>query len=214
MHIAEGVLSPSVIAAGYGLAAAGVGVGLYRLNEDRIVHVAVLSSAFFVASLIQIPLGPVSIHLVLNGLMGLMLGWAAFPAICVALLLQAVLFGVGGLTVLGVNTVVMAFPAVAVYYVCRPLLQKDSGGAAASAGAVAGGGAIVLGTGLLALSLVLSGREFAAVAAVVALSHLALAIIEAAVTASVASFLYRVQPRALRNSWTTEPPAGEARAEG
>ena len=41
--------------------------------------------------------------LVLNGLMGLMLGWAALPAVFTALLLQAVFFGHGGYTTLGVR---------------------------------------------------------------------------------------------------------------
>ena len=47
--------------------------------------------AIFVASLVHVPVGPSSMHLVLNGLLGLLLGWAAFPAILVGLLLQAVL---------------------------------------------------------------------------------------------------------------------------
>lgn len=46
---------------------------------ESIPKVGVLSSAFFVATLIHVPVGPSSIHLVLNGLMGVMLGWAAFP---------------------------------------------------------------------------------------------------------------------------------------
>ena len=43
-------------------------------------------------------------HLILNGLLGMLLGWAAFPSIFVALMLQAILFQYGGITVLGVNT--------------------------------------------------------------------------------------------------------------
>ena len=38
----------------------------------------------------------VGLHLVLNGLMGLLLGWLAVPAILVALFLQALLFQFGG----------------------------------------------------------------------------------------------------------------------
>ena len=80
------------------------------------------------------------------------------------------------------------------------------------AGAIAGAGAIMLGTGLLALSMVLSGREFAAVVAVVALSHTVLAVVEAGITASVAIFLHRVQPRLLRGGSNMAPPE-EARVE-
>jgi cobalt/nickel transport system permease protein len=55
-----------------------------------------------VSSLVSVPVGPGSVHLLLNGLMGLLLGWAAVPAILVALILQAVFFGFGGILVLGV----------------------------------------------------------------------------------------------------------------
>jgi cobalt/nickel transport system permease protein len=39
-----------------------------------------------VASLIHVPIGPSNAHLILNGLVGLLLGWGAFPAILVALI--------------------------------------------------------------------------------------------------------------------------------
>jgi len=92
MHISEGICSPPVLAAGAGLAVLGAALGLKGLKTESIPKVGVLSSAFFVASLIHVPIGPVSVHLVLNGLMGLLLGWASFPANLVALLLQGVLF--------------------------------------------------------------------------------------------------------------------------
>ena len=87
MHISEGVLSGQVLAVGAVLAAAGTGIGLKKISHDRIVHVAILASAFFVASLIHVNIGPASAHLILNGIVGLLLGIAAFPAILTALLL-------------------------------------------------------------------------------------------------------------------------------
>ena len=119
MHIAEGVLSPAVLGGGAVLALAGTAQGLRRLEYDRLVAVGILSAAFFVASLIHVPVGLASAHLVLNGLVGVLLGWAAFPSILVALLLQALLFQFGGITVLGVNTFTMGFAAVASWYVFR-----------------------------------------------------------------------------------------------
>jgi len=74
MHISEGICSPPVLAAGLGLAVAGVAYGLRKIDTESIPRVGVLSSAFFVASLIHVPIGPTSVHLVLNGLMGLLLG--------------------------------------------------------------------------------------------------------------------------------------------
>src|SRR4030042_857248 len=89
MHISEGVLSPSVLLAGAGLAAVGTAIGLKKLDYEAIPRVAILSAAFFVASLIHVPVGPVGLHLVLNGLMGLLLGWPAVPAILLSGLLVA-----------------------------------------------------------------------------------------------------------------------------
>ncbi|MBW1891935.1 MAG: energy-coupling factor ABC transporter permease, partial [Deltaproteobacteria bacterium] len=77
MHISEGILSAPVLIAGGGAAIAGTALGLKAIDYDRISTVGILSSAFFVASLIHVNVGPSSTHLVLNGMVGLMLGWAA-----------------------------------------------------------------------------------------------------------------------------------------
>jgi cobalt/nickel transport system permease protein len=160
MHISEGVLSPAVLAGGWPWRQ-GDGPGLRRLDHDRLMTVAILSAAFFVASLIHVPVGPASAHLILNGLLGAMLGLAAFPAILVALTLQAVLFQFGGLTVLGVNTFTMAFSAAACGWAFRPLLAR--GGRAGGVGAFLCG---ALGVGLAGLftacALALSGEGFRA----------------------------------------------------
>jgi len=112
MHISEGVLSWPVLAGGAAIAAAAVGVGLRRLPDERIPVAGLLCALFFVAALIHIPVGIASVHLVLNGLCGVLLGWAAFPVIAAALTLQALLFGFGGLSTLGVNILVMGMPAL------------------------------------------------------------------------------------------------------
>ena len=124
MHISEGVLSPAVLAGGAALTAVGTAIGFKKMDYEAIPRVAILAAAFFVATLIHVPVGPVGLHLVLNGLMGLLLGWLAVPAILVALFLQALLFQFGGLTVLGVNTVIMALPAVVCFYLFRPFLRR------------------------------------------------------------------------------------------
>ncbi|WP_028587277.1 cobalt transporter CbiM [Desulfocurvus vexinensis] len=196
MHISEGVLSPAVLAGGWALAAGGTALGLRRLDHDRLMTVAILSAAFFVASLIHVPVGPASAHLILNGLLGAMLGLAAFPAILVALTLQAVLFQFGGLTVLGVNTFTMAFSAAACGWAFRPLLAR--GGRAGGVGAFLCG---ALGVGLAGLftacALALSGEGFRAVAVALLLAHLPVMLVEGVVTALVVSFLARVRPEAL-----------------
>ena len=137
MHISEGVLSGSVLISGGMLAAVGTAVGLKKLEYDRIAHVSMLSASFFIASLIHVPVGPSNVHLILNGILGLMLGWAALPAILIALLLQAVLFQFGGITSLGVNTMIMAMPSVLCFYFFKSLILKKP--AIAIAGAFACG---------------------------------------------------------------------------
>ena len=98
MHIVDGALSTEVVTGGAVLAVAGIAYGLKHLSMEKIPAAGMLSATFFVASLIHVPLGPSSIHLIMNGVAGMILGWAAFPALFVGLLLQAVFFGFGGIT--------------------------------------------------------------------------------------------------------------------
>ena len=58
----------------------------------------------------HVPVGPFSMHLVLSGIAGLLLGWGTLTVVTVGLLLQALFIGFGGLTVLGVNISIMALP--------------------------------------------------------------------------------------------------------
>ncbi len=196
MHISEGVLSAPVLAGGWVLTAGGLAVGLRRLDYDRLMTVAILAAAFFVASLIHVPIGPTSVHLILNGLLGAILGFAAFPAICIALLLQAVLFQFGGLTVLGVNTLDMALPAVLCFLAFRPLLRRP--GATRAVGAFCCGFlSVFLAACLTAAALALSGEAFTATAKILLLAHVPIMIIEGVLTAMAVGFLAKVRPEML-----------------
>ena len=197
MHISEGILSPAVLVAGGVVAAAGVALGLRKIDDERIPQTAVLSAAFFVASLIHVPVGPTNAHLVLNGVMGVLLGWAAFPAMLIALLLQAVLFGFGGLTTLGVNVTVMATPAVLCHYAFGAAMRKGNVRTAFLAGGAAGSGAVLLSAALVCAALMTTGREFGRLAGLVGLAHVPVAIIEGLVTGSLAVFLKKVKPELL-----------------
>ncbi|EFL51306.1 cobalamin (vitamin B12) biosynthesis CbiM protein [Solidesulfovibrio fructosivorans JJ]] len=196
MHISEGVLSGPVLAGGWAITAVGTAVGLKRLDYDKLMTVAILSAAFFVASLIHVPIGPVSVHLILNGLIGAILGYAAFPAICVALLLQAVLFQFGGLVVLGVNTCDMALPAVFCFLLFGPLLR--AGGTKQAVGAFCCGFFAVLLAGCLtACALALSGEAFLGTAKVILIAHIPIMLIEGVLTAMAVAFLAKVRPEML-----------------
>ena len=95
MHISEGVLPGWCLGVGWVLTAGGLYLGLRSINGEKIPRTALLSAAFFIASLIHVPIGVTSVHLLLNGLAGALLGWAVFPALFVALLFQAFLFQFG-----------------------------------------------------------------------------------------------------------------------
>jgi cobalt/nickel transport system permease protein len=208
MHIPDGVLSVPVLAGGAALAAGGVALGLRRLDDARIPKAAVVASALFVASLVHVPVGPSSAHLVLNGLTGIILGWVAFPAVLVALLLQAVFFEFGGLTSLGVNTFNIAAPAVACWALYGRAMRRRGPGAAFALGAAAGATALALSCAAVAASLVGSGREFIPAAQLVAAAHVPVMVIEAAVTGSIAAFLLRVRPELLETSAALRAAAG------
>jgi cobalt/nickel transport system permease protein len=197
VHISEGVLSSPVLAAGAAVAAAGVAIGLRKLDERRLPRAAVVASAFFVASLIRVPIGPSSAHLILNGLAGIILGWVAFPAILVALLLQAVLFGYGGLTTLGVNTVTMAAPAVACYALLSGALRRAGARAVSLIGFAAGTLSVGLGCVLVATALYATGKEFALAVEALLVAHLPVLVVEGLITGSVAGFLRKVRPEVL-----------------
>ncbi|MGD9241467.1 MAG: cobalt transporter CbiM [Desulfobacterales bacterium] len=196
MHISEGVLSGPVLISGAALATAGTAIGLKKLDYDRIARAGILSATFFVASLIHVPIGPSNAHLILNGLVGLLLGWAAFPVILVALVLQAVLFQFGGITALGVNTMIMALPAVLCYLVFSPFVHKNTTLALSSAFGC-GFLSVFLSAIILSLALIFTEENFLEVSAIVIVAHIPVMIIEGIVTTLCVAFLKKVQPTML-----------------
>lgn len=197
MHISEGVLSAPVLISGAAIAAAGVGIGIKKLDYDRIPQVAVLSSAFFVASLVHVPIGPSSVHLILNGLLGLLLGWMAFPAILIALFLQAVLFQFGGVTTLGVNTVTMALPAVFCYLVFRVGVMSERSRLPMLFSFLCGAVSVFLAGILVAIALMCTGKSFSAAAQLIVVAHLPVMAIEGMITMLCVRFLKKVKPEVL-----------------
>ena len=196
MHISEGVLSGPVLISGAALAAVGTAIGLKKLDYDQIAKAGMLSAAFFVASLIHIPIGPANAHLVLSGLLGILLGWAAFPAILVALVLQGVFFQFGGITTLGVNTIIMALPAVICYLIFGRWVLKSS--RSASIAAFACGFLSVLISGILVgLSLIFTEENFLEVSGIIVAAHIPVMIIEGIITAVCVGFLRKVRPEML-----------------
>ena len=196
MHISEGVLNAPVLITGAVLTIAGAAAGLKQMDYDRVAHVGVLSAAFFVASLIHVNVGPSSAHLILNGILGLLLGWAAFPAILVALILQSIFFQFGGITTLGVNTLLMALPAVICYYAFGKLIHLSP--AIALIGSFSCGFvSVLLSALLLGLALIFTETNFWAVSGLIVAANFPVMIIEGIVTAFCVAFLKKVHPEML-----------------
>ncbi len=205
VHISDGILSLPVLAAGWAITIALIAVALWwskrRGNvEEEIPKLSVMTAAFFVASLIHIPVGPTCVHFMLNGLVGVILGILAYPAIFIGLVLQAVLFQHGGITTIGVNTVNMGVGALIAFAIFRVgsmygslVVRKEL--SAWIFGALAGGVAVFLTVIFTAVSLILTSREaFFAVAITLMLAHIPIMIIEAIVTGSIVVFLLKVKP--------------------
>lgn len=199
MHISEGVLTAPVLGTGAALTVVGLAVGLIKMDYEKLPEVAVLAAVFFVASLIHVPIGPSAAHLVLNGLCGILLGWLAFPAIFVGLALQAVLFGFGGLTTLGINTFNMAFPAVVLGFSCRYHVGSSSPLLRYIAEFAAGAGAVLLAGILVATSLVIAlGEPMDAAAKLIIVAHVPIMIIEGFITIFVVEFIRKTRPEMLK----------------
>ncbi len=128
MHISDGILAGSTSAAGFVAAGGLVAIGLARSRETDMAKAGLLTASFFLASLVRIPLPGTSVHLLLASLNGIALGTLCFPSIFIALLLQALLFGHGGVSSLGVNTVIMALPAYLAGVAFRAGLRRSMSG--------------------------------------------------------------------------------------
>lgn len=206
-HIPDGVLSAPVLVGGWVVAAAGVAIAARRLDERTIPRTAILSTVFFVSSLVAVPVGPSSVHLLLAALMGLLIGVLTIPAVMIGLVLQALFFGSGGLTTLGVNTVNIALPGVLLGMVFLPFVERAGAARAAVLAAISAALAVAITGGGVALALALSSSEFVPSARIVLVTYVPLMIGEGLITGFAMSFLKRVRPEMLEGRRLWEAPA-------
>jgi cobalt/nickel transport system permease protein len=196
-HIPDGVLSVPVLVGGGVIAAAGVGLSLRHLDDKAIPRTAILAAVFFVASLFAVPVGPSSVHLLLGGLMGLIIGTLTFPAVLIGLILQAVLFGFGGLTTLGVNTVNMALPGVVLAAIFAPAISRGSIERAAVLAGICAGLAVIATGFLVALCLALSSSDYVPSARILVATYVPLMVGEGVTTGFAIAFIRRAKPELL-----------------
>ena len=205
VHISDGILSLPVLAAGWAITFALLAVAIWWSKkkgnlEEEIPKLSVMTAAFFVASLVHIPVGPTSAHFILNGLVGVILGIFAFPAIFIGVALQAFLFQHGGVSTIGINTANIGISGLIAFVIFKwgnkvgmLVMRKEL--SVWIFGALAGGMAVFLAVIFTAFSLILSSKEaFFAIAIVMTIAHIPIIIIEAIVTGSIVVFLLKVKP--------------------
>lgn len=199
VHISDGVLAPAAVVLGFLVAGILLIPAVWRVRDDEVARIALLSAALFVASSIHVRVGPTSVHLLLNGLAGVVLGRRAPLAVAVGLLLQAALLAHGGFTTLGVNTTVIALPALlagaAFRRSCGP---SPSSRRAAWLGAGIGGLTVTVTAGFSAAVLILGGTEdWTIIAAPQFAIYLVLSVVEGMILGMTAGFLIRARPELL-----------------
>ncbi len=194
MHIADGVLSVPVAAATTVAAGALVAYSIKGVKEEEIPKISLMTGAFFAASLIHIPVGPTSIHLLLGGLFGLILGRRVPVAILVGLLLQLLLFQHGGVTTLGTNILLVAIPALITAKLVSNLKINSSFVKGVIAGVLAVVGTVILLILILFISDQRYGDGFFSVINMLVVGHIPLLIIEGLITGFAVKLLLSVRP--------------------
>ena len=113
MHVPDGYLSPATVGAGYALAVPFWGIAVHRVRKligGRTVPLLAIFSAFtFAVMMFNVPVpGGTTAHAVGGTLAAIVLGpWAAVISTSVALIIQALFFGDGGITAIGINSLNM-----------------------------------------------------------------------------------------------------------
>jgi cobalt/nickel transport system permease protein len=136
MHIPDGYLSPLTYGPFWGAALVFWSVALKKMKEKlsfkHIPYMAMGAVFSFLIMMFNIPIpGGTTGHAVGAGIIALLLGpWTAVIAVSVSLIIQAIVFGDGGLTAIGANCFNMAvvMPFVS-YGVFQWLRGKAVGGA-------------------------------------------------------------------------------------
>lgn len=193
MHIADGIVSGPVLATGFGITAILAAATMRNVDLEEIPKISVVTAVFFVANFIHIPFVVASIHLILNGLAGVILGKRAFMAIMLGVVLQS-FFGFGGVSVIGVNSVMLGGGALFAYGIwqCRHLVSIPN--REVIFGALAGAFGILFSGCILALALITTGEAFITSAKLVLGYHVILMVLEGAVTGACVGFLMKTKP--------------------
>ena len=195
MHISDGVLSTTVCLGSYILSIGICSLCIKKsMKTKELPKIAMITSIFFIASLISIPLGPTSVHLILPGMVGTALGGMAFPSVLLGIILQAILFQHGGLTTIGANSLMMGLGALGAGSIFSLVKKSNNSKLIINTGAICGAMGVLIAGITLALLLTTAGEDFYGVAKVALLAHVPVIIIETIITGAAIAFLLKVKP--------------------
>ncbi|WP_224982223.1 energy-coupling factor ABC transporter permease [Geomonas agri] len=210
MHMADALLSPTVGAAMWAVSAGGVAVGSARLCRERDDRLAplmgVLGGFLFAAQMINfsIPGTGSSGHLTGGLLLAILLGpSAAFLTVASVLMIQAFFFADGGLLALGCNIFNLGMiPALLVYPLCYRRLIGSAPGRRREVAVTMFSALLAMQLGALCVVLETAASGISALPLdkfllLMQPIHLAIGLVEGAVTLAVVSFLRKARPELL-----------------
>jgi len=132
MHIPDGYLSPQTFVPLYGASFVFLAIALKKIKKELstkyIPYLAMAAAFSFLVMMFNVPIpGGTTGHAVGGALIAILLGpWAAVLAVSVVLIIQAVVFGDGGITAIGANCFNMAVVMPFVSYWVFKLIKGDA----------------------------------------------------------------------------------------
>ncbi len=114
MHIPDGYLGPQTYLPLFGVSAAFIGAGLKKMKKElsikQVPYLSMAAAFSFLIMMFNVPIpGGTTGHAVGGALIAILLGpWTAVVAVSVVLIIQAFVFGDGGITAIGANCFNMA----------------------------------------------------------------------------------------------------------
>jgi cobalt/nickel transport system permease protein len=206
MHIPDGMLEARTwipcLAAGAGATTWASAWVRRHLDPSRTVLMAVLAALIFALQMLNFPVAAgTSGHFSGGALAGILMGpWPACLVLSAVLVVQALLFGDGGLTALGANILNMAVIAPFLGWTVYRLATRLPGHAFQVLGAFLAAWTSVLAASLAAaLEIALSGRaHLLELGAAMAFWHALIGVGEGLITASLVAWLSRVRPALLQ----------------
>ncbi len=134
MHIPDGYLSPQTYIPLYGVFVSVIAVAVKKVKKEvsarNIPYLGMAAAFSFIIMMFNLPIpGGTTGHAVGSAVIAILFGpWAATIAVSVAIIIQALIFGDGGITAIGANCFNMAiFMPFAAYFLFKLFSGRSAG---------------------------------------------------------------------------------------